>query len=511
MEGARATFVEPNILAIVSFAAYLVLVSGIGFYTARFSSQGMKEFFLAGRKLNRFVVALSAVASGRSSWLLLGVTGTAYVRGVSALWTVVGYIIVELFLFLFLAKRLRRYTARLDNLTIPDFFESRFNDVSGLLRSVAVAIIIIFMVAYVSAQFAAGGKAVNASFNLNYHWGIFLTALIVLIYTLMGGFLAVSLTDVVQAFFMIVALVLLPVVAISHYGGINLVLNTLKSLDPRLIDPFSLTAGILIGYLGIGLGSPGNPHILVRYMAIDDPKQLRLSALVGTGWNVIMAWGAIYIGLAGRAFYHDLSHLPGSDRENLFPFLAQMQLHPVLFGLVVASIFAAIMSTADSQLLVAASCVVRDFYQKVLKKGVEFTQKRLVLLSRIVTLVLVILSLLLAILASDLVFWLVLFAWSGLGAAIGPTIILSLYWKRTTKWGVIAGLLAGTSITIIWNKIPALKNIVYELVPAFLIATLVTILVSLLTTAPEQAEKELAEISTKYRQNRRSKANSSKK
>ncbi|MDQ7054279.1 MAG: sodium/proline symporter [candidate division KSB1 bacterium] len=373
-------------------------------------------------------------------------------------------------------------------MTLPDFFAERFEDRDGRLRILLTGIILIFMVSYVAAQFVGGGKAFSASFHLSQTSGILLTAGIVLIYTMLGGFLAVSLTDMLQAIFMILALVILPVVAILHKGGLSAVLAQLQQLDASLIDPYALSFGAFIGFIGIGLGSPGNPHILVRYMSIADADQLRTSAVVGTLWNVVMAWGALFIGLAGRVYFPDVSMLPASDTENLYPLLAQQHLHPILFGMVVASIFAAIMSTADSQLLVAASSVVRDVYEKVIHRGRELQQRQLVLYSRIVVFVLVILAILLGLIAQKLVFWLVLFAWAGLGASLGPTSILALFWRGTTRAGVIAGLLTGTLITIIWYYTPVLKSSLYELVPAFFIAALVTVLVSRLTRPPRNAD-----------------------
>jgi SSS family solute:Na+ symporter len=260
-------------------------------------------------------------------------------------------------------------------------------------------------------------------------------------------------------------------------------------MDIAYVDPFAISVGAAIGFLGIGLGSPGNPHILARYMSIDDSKQLRIAAVIGTVWNVLMAWGAVFIGLAGRAFFPEVDMLPASDTENLFPFLAQQHLHPILFGIVLASIFAAIMSTADSQLLVAASSVVRDVYDKIIKKNEIIPQKRLVLYSRSVVFLLVVLSLLFGFLAEDLVFWLVLFAWAGLGASIGPTSILALYWKGTTRAGVYAGLITGTLVTVAWYYIPVLKDSLYELIPGFLAALLATWIVSLFTEPAPQVEQ----------------------
>ncbi|MGD8868067.1 MAG: sodium/proline symporter [Gemmatimonadales bacterium] len=475
-------------VAVAAFVGYLAVVVLIGVLSARFSSAGVSEFFVGGRKMHRFVVALSAVVSGRSAWLLLGVTGMAYVRGVGAVWTVTGYIVVELFLFLFYARRLRRFSEAYDCVTVPDFYAARFGDRNGRLRGVLIGIILIFMVGYVSAQFVGGGKAFAASFGISPNAGVLLTALIVLAYTALGGFLAVSLSDTLQAIIMIAALVVVPVIAIVDGGGLGAIVNQLRTFDPSLIDPLALGAGVTIGFLGIGLGSPGNPHIIVRYMSIANPDQLRTSAVVGTVWNVVMAWGALFIGLVGRVYFPDVAMLPNGDAEQLYPVLAAQHLHSLAFGVVVASIFAAIISTADSQLLVAASSVVRDFYEKILHRGDVVPQRRLVLYSRIVVVLLVTAALVVGLLAEKLVFWLVLFAWAGLGASFGPTSILALYWRRTTRAGVIAGLLTGTAITFIWELTPALSARLYELIPAFAGGLLATALVSLWTRPPEDVD-----------------------
>lgn len=477
-----------------AFIGYLVLITLIGILSSRFSSAGMSEFFLAGRKLNRFVVALSSVVSGRSAWLMIGFTGMAYARGASALWAAVGYITVELFLFLFYAQRLRRFSESYDCITLPDFYAARFKDKTGSLRILLTVIILVFMVSYVSAQFVGGGKTFAASFGISPTGGMLLTAIIVLGYTLLGGFLAVSLTDVFQAFFMIVALVILPIAAIVDGGGFLQVMTDLRGLDIGLVDPMALGFGALIGFIGIGLGSPGNPHILVRYMSIDDPRQLKVSAVIGTVWNVVMAAGALFIGMVGRVYFPNKGFIPGGDVEQLYPVLAQQHLHPILFGVVIASIFAAIMSTADSQLLVAASSLVHDFYEKVIKRGEKLSQRRLVFYSRIIVVILVLLAIGIGMVASSLVFWLVLFAWAGLGASIGPTSILALFWRRTTKAGVTAGLIAGTFVTIVWYYTPLLKSFLYELVPAFIIGLLVTVVVSLMTKQPGETDEMFAEM-----------------
>lgn len=504
-EGVTATQIVANGYAVAAFVGYLLLLLVIGFFSSRFSSEGISEFFVGGRRMNRFVVALSAVVSGRSAWLLLGVTGMAYAMGASALWAVSGYTVAELFLFLSYARRLRRFSDVHDCITLPDFFEARFGDESGRLRLTLALIILVFMVVYVSSQFVGGGKAMAASFGMAPNVGVVVTAAIVLGYTMLGGFLAVSLTDTLQAFFMILGLVVLPVVAVTVWGGWDPVMADLREYDPAFVDPLSLGFGAWLGFVGIGLGSPGNPHILVRYMSIQDAEQLKVAAVVGTTWNVIMGAGAVLVGMAGRIYYPEVGMLVARDTENLYPMLAQLHLHPVLFGIVVASIFAAIMSTADSQLLVAGSALVRDFYEKVVRRGEEVPRKLLVLYSRSVVALLVVVALILGWLAEDLVFWLVLFAWAGLGAALGPTSILALYWKRLTRAGVFAGLLTGTGVTFLWKSFPRLADLVqgslpslahllrewselYELVPAFTLAFAATVLVSLFTRPPEEVD-----------------------
>ncbi len=487
METGSALSVHANIYTLLSFAAYILLMLGIGIYSAKFSSKGLGEFFLGGRSMNKFVVALSAVASGRSSWLLIGFTGMAFVKGVSAVWAAAGYVTAEFLMFLFAAPELRKQTELKDDITVSDYFESRFNDTTHILRLVSAIIIIVFMTAYISAQFVGGGKAFSSSFGTSPETGILITAVIVLLYTMLGGFLAVSLTDVIQAFFMLFALFILPLISIVDFGGWNKVVNAVYNINPSLVDPFALGTGALIGFVGIGLGSPGNPHILVRYMSIKDPAELKFSAYVGTFWNATMAIAAVVIGLVGRAYFPSVEYLPGKDAENLYPYLAQLHLHPVLFGVVIASILAAIMSTADSMLLVSASAVIRDIYQKIINPGRDFTQKELVIYSRLVILLIVVVALIFGYFASDLVFWLVLFAWGGLGAAFGPTILLSLFWKRTTKEGVFTGFITGVLTIIIWRQTPELKAMVYELVPGFLLSLFFTVVVSLLTGKKRKA------------------------
>ncbi len=478
--------------ALGAFIGYLLLIVVIGILAARFSSQGISNFFIGGRKMSMLVVALSAVVSGRSAWLLLGFTGMAFTMGMAALWSAAGYIIAEFFLFYYYAPRIRRFSEKRDCITIPDFFEERFGDASGKLRTLVAVIIILFMLAYVAAQFVAGGKTFSASFHITQTQGLLLTAVIILFYTIVGGFLAVSLTDTIQGFIMIIALVVLPLIVIMHLGGFSSFWEQAAAIQTpggTFTHAFALSAGALIGFTGIGLGSVGNPHIIARYMSIKNPAKLKMTAWVGTAANIIMALGALLTGMAGRIYFPDVSLLPGADAENLYPTLAGEHLHPIMFGIVIASIFAAIMSTADSQLLVAASALVRDIYEKLIWRKKEIDQQQLVTLSRWFVLLLVIIAMILGFLAEQLVFWLVLFAWAGLGAAFGPTSILALYWKGTTRAGVISGIITGAVTVIVWNRVTFLKEWIYELVPAFLLAFVVTWVVSLFTRKPDNNEE----------------------
>lgn len=473
-------FVGDNPWAITACVLYFLVLVGIGLYAARFSSRDQENFLLGGRKLKAIVVGLSAVVSGRSAWLLLSVSGLAFVYGASTIWFAAGYTVVELIMFLTMARKLRTDTETQGDITLPDYLSSRFGNRNNLLRMLAAAIILIFMVTYVGAQIKAGGKALVAGFHLPEWQGVLITGLVILLYTAVGGFLAVSLTDVLQAFMMLIALVGLPVVAYFTFGG-------WAQLGPLLaegmLDLSFLPAGMVLGALGIGLGSTGNPHILVRFMSIESEKKLVRAGLLGFFWNVIMAFGAVAIGVIGSAAI-PLESLPGADREMIFPVLSTV-LPPFLFGLVIAAVFAAIMSTADSQLLVATSAAVRDIYEKTVRKGRPLEDRRLVTLNRAVVILLSVIGIVIALYASSYVNFLVLLAWTGLGCTFGPVIILSLYWRRTSGAGVIAGLISGTVTTFVWGLTPALKAIVHEVVPVFFTTLAVTALISVVIPGGE--------------------------
>ncbi|WP_161524802.1 sodium/proline symporter [Alteribacter lacisalsi] len=490
-------------LTVSVLIAYLLLLVAIGIFSSRKSSGGLTDFFLAGRSLNKWTVALSAVSSGRSAWLVLGVTGTAYLTGLNAVWAVAGYITVEVFMFFFVARRFRNFSEKTGSITIPDILESRLGDRTKIIRLVSSLIILFFMVAYVGSQLVAGGTAFSGSLGITTSQGMWLTAAIIFLYTILGGFHAVSKTDVLQIGFMFFSLIILPIVALVQMGGFGPVLDVMQSEGGGFTSPFAFAFGAIIGLIGIGFGSPGNPHIIVRYMSLKNVKEMRQAALIATFWNVIMGWGAIMVGLIGRVYFPSVDMLPGENNEQIFTSLGAEVLNPFFAGILLVAVLAAIMSSADSQLLVGASAVVRDIYDKLFAKGKEISQRKLITYSRLVIVVLMGLSIWLASTATDFVFWMVLFAFGGLGACFGPALILSFYWKGLSRTGVLTGMITGL-ITVImvaeqpqWTyafiDVHAFLNsyffgITYEAVPGFLVATFFTVVVSLFTKKPDHAD-----------------------
>ena len=479
---------------------YLGIVTWIGIRSARRSSRNVGEFYLGGRAMNELVVALSAVVSGRSAWLMMGMVGLTFVYGVRMAWFIPGYVIMELVLFLFAAPRIRRFTQRHDDVTFIDYMASRFGDRTGVLRIVAAVIVVVFFTAYVGAQLKAG----QVMFNMLFDWesvvaGIALMAVIVGFYTILGGFRAVSITDVIQASLMILGLVVLPIVGFLHAGGFGEAWTKLESIAGEEGSTFSLVAfgglaGIVSG-LGIGLGSPGNPHIIVRYMSIDRPERLRTAALVGTVWNVLLGWGAVYTGLAARALYAP-SILP-DPKNQAFVHMATELFPPFLAGLMLAALVAAIMSTADSQLLVISSSITRDVYEKVVRRGRPLDPRRAVTLGRLVTAVVIVLAAILSWVSSEAsqegvfstVFSYVLLAWSGLGASFGPPLLLSLWWKGATRAGALTSFVVGAATCILWVASGAKAATgIHEAVVGFALSTVAFVVVSLATRPPADVD-----------------------
>jgi len=474
-----------NPLALTIFLLTLLFPIGIGLL-ALLRTRNQSDFFIGGRSMSAFVVGLSAVSSGRSSWLVLGMSGMAYMSGVSAIWAIAGYTLVEAWQFIHLGRKLRSETQRMDAITLLDYFEARYNDHSHLLRIAGVVIIGIFITAYVAAQFNAGAKSLSTALDISLPLSLGISGLLIMVYMVLGGYVAVAYNDVVRAVIMLVGLVVLPVIGIVQVGGLGILNEMLHQLSPAYLDPFSLGAGVIIGFLGIGLGSPGQPHIVVRYMSIKDPVKLKYSAIFGTFWNVVLGIGAICIGLVGRILVPDINALPGSDPEMIYLVMSSNYFGPVLYGLLVGGVFAAILSTADSQLLVVASTFAHDLYGKVLAGKKQIDEKQKLRLSRIVVVLSGLLAMVLAYLAQDLVFWLVLFAWGGLGASFGPALILSLFWKGTTRQGILAGMITGTFTTIAWWLWLKQSTGIYELIPAFGLAMMVTVVVSLATSGSKK-------------------------
>ena len=407
----------------------------------------------------------------------------AYSLGVGAIWAIVGYISVEAFQFVYLGKRLREETQKMNSITLLDYFESRFNDKNNIIRIVgAIIIITIFITSYVAAQFNAGAKTLSTALDISFLVSLLISGILILVYMVLGGFVAVAYNDVVRAIIMLFGLIILPIVGIIQIGGVSVLNEMLNNLNPSLIDPLSLGAGAIIGFIGIGLGSPGQPHIVVRYMSINNSENLKHSAIIGTIWNILLGIGAICIGLVGRILIPEVNNLPSGDPEMIYLVLSSEYFSPIFYGLLVGGVFAAILSTADSQLLVVASTFVRDLYEKILNRHVQIDEKKKLKISRIVLIFSGFLSMILAFIAKDLVFWLVLFAWGGLGAAFGPTLILSLYWKRTSKIGIVWGMIVGTLVTIIWKLWIKELTGIYELIPAFISAFITVFVLSIFST-----------------------------
>ena len=471
----------------LAIALYLLLIMWVGFYFRLKSSQSINHFFLGNRTLNYFAVALSAVVSGRSSWLILGVTGTAFLKGISAIWVIPGYTFAEFLMFLFIAPKLRNKSEKNDDLTIIDFFTSELGDKKNILRISAIFVIVLFFISYISAQLGAGHKTFQTLFELDSKIiGIIVTAVIIGIYTSIGGYLAVCIIDSIQAIFMIIGLVVLPIAAFFHFGSIEFFSEAIKNIDVANSGKF-LAIGTLFGMingLAIGLGSPGQPHILTRYMSINDSKKLKLSCLMGTLWNILMGLGAIATGILGRAVYRAESALPLGDKETLFLKLSMDTFHPFLAGLIIAALLAAIMSTVDSQILIIVSSITNDFLKKILWK--DDKKRNFVRISKLTVIIVLLTAVLLGFAAQKIpgiqsIYNYVLLAWAALGAAFGPPLILIIIGKFVNTYGAVASIISGPVLTIVFKFLRTnypQSNMPYELIPAFFLSLLFCIVVS---------------------------------
>jgi len=473
---------------LIGLILYLVLLIVIAFYSFRFNKT-LGDFLLAGRKLGTWVVTFSERASGESAWLLLGLPGVLFASGFLELWVAIGCTSGILFSWMFIARPLRIATGKYGALTIPDFFESRFNDTSHMLRIFSTIIITFFFTFYVCAQLLAAGKLFSLFLPITDNQAMLLGGGIIVFYTLMGGFLAVTWTDFVQAILMLLTLVVLPIVAVIELGGWNSALSQVAAINPHHLDVLGGQTGMvatltIVSGLAWGLGYMGMPHLLTRYMAIKNPNDLRKGAVIGISWAVLAFWGAMFIGLFGTAILAGQTIL---DQEKVMPLMA-IELLPAWFaGILIAGALAAMMSTADSQLLVTTSAIAEDVYHKLFRKNAS--DRLLVLLSRIITLVVGAAAFIIALATKDLVFKMVGFAWAGLGASFGPALLLTLWWKRTTREGVLAGMICGTVVTVFWRQTTALRETLFEMVPAFIIALAAVYIVSLITGGDNHTEK----------------------
>lgn len=480
-----------DVTIVTVVAVYMAILLGIGWVASRMT-RSTEDYYLAGRSLGSWVTAVSSTASSESGWVVLGAIGMVYVSGVSALWFAPGCLMGYAANLYLLAPLLRRESARTGALTLPDLLVRRFGDWKHLLRVASVVVIFLSLGGYVAAQMTATGKAMQAILGLSYQQGIWIGGVIIIVYTLMGGFRAVSWTDFFQGMVMVFALVVMPVVVLAKAGGYGVMLERLAALDPNLVlvtggrTGFALL-GFLVGMVGIGIGYPGQPHVLTRYMAAASDEKIRQTQVIAMVWGTLVFYGAGFLGLAGRLLMPELA--TGGDPEQLFPLLSRQLLHPLVAGVMLAAILSAIMSTVSSQLLVAASAISRDMLEEVF--GVARSGKASVLAGRLTVLVLGLAAIVVAMQDVRVVFWFVLFAWSGMGAAFGPPLLIGLGTRWVTRWGAMAGVVTGFVVTVVWKTAGWGDSIIYELIPAFALSAVATLLVSALTRRSGAAEQVL--------------------
>ncbi len=477
---------------LISLSIYFALMLGIGLYAWRASTGDVSGYMLGGRRIGPAVTALSAGASDMSGWIMLGLPGAAFAQGLSAGWIAVGLFFGAFANYLVVAPRLRLHTEMADDaITIPDFLEKRFGDRSHALRLLSAAVIVVFFTLYTSAGLVAGGKMFDSAFDVPYVWGLWITAGAVLAYVVFGGFLAVSLTDFVQGSIMFLALIVVPVAALDGSGGPSAVEAALAAKDPAMLDLFRDASVLgMISLLAWGLGYFGQPHIIVRFMAIRSVRDVPTATAIGMGWMAVTLIGAMAVGLTGAA-WTAVHGLDVSDPETIFILLSEVLFDPLVTGFLYAAILAAIMSTISSQLLVASSSLVEDAYALFLRRDAGQTER--VLVGRLAVVAVALAALGLAWNPESNVLGLVANAWAGFGAAFGPLILLALTWRRMTRNGALAGMLVGAATVLVWIYAPVgpdgspLSSMVYEIVPGFLLSALAIVVVSLLDRAPPAA------------------------
>ena len=511
---------EGTLQIMLAMIFYMALVVVIGVVFAKRANKNSGEFFLGGRSLGPWVTAMSAEASDMSGWLLMGLPGVAYWCGIAdAAWTAIGLAVGTYFNWLIVSKRLRCYSEKTKAITLPEYFSNRFHENKKVIMSIAAVFILIFFTVYAASCFVTCGKLFSTLFDMPYVPMMIVGAIFVLLYTILGGFLAESVSDFMQAIVMIVALVGVVVVGVVTAGGFGEIMDNAKSI-PGFLDFFGIASPVTVdgiqqvengkplfgeagsyGFLTIlsttawGLGYFGMPQVLLRFMAIRDKKELTRSRRIATVWVVISLTVAVFIGVVGRVLYPTALQ-NNVDAENVFILLSTKLLPPLIAGFVMAGILAATISSSDSYLLIAASALAKNIFQGVCKKNA--TDKQVMLVSRITLLVIALIAILISLDEKSVIFTIVSFAWAGFGATFGPLMLLSLFWKRITRAGAIAGMLSGGIMVFVWKLvIRPFGGVldIYELLPAFLISCLCILVVSALTKAPsEEIQKEFDEV-----------------
>lgn len=473
----------------ISILLYFALMLGIGFYAMRHSTADNNEYLLGGRNVSPKVTALSAGASDMSGWMLMGLPGAAFVSGLDSAWLAVGLLIGAYVNYILVAPRLRVYTELADDsLTIPEFFSKRFSLNNSSVRIVASAVIIFFFTLYTSSGLVAGGKLFESGFDMAYQTGVLVTVSVVILYTVLGGFLAVSMTDFVQGCIMFIALIMVPLFAMGELDGLGQITETITSDFGNQV-----AAKDALGWLGVlslmtwGLGYFGQPHIIVRFMAIRSHKEVKIAKRIGMSWMTVTIIGAVLTGIVGF-YYASQTGMQVDDPETIFVLLSQILFHPLIAGWLLAAILAAIMSTVSSQLLVSSSSLVEDIYRVFINK--EASEKELLFTSRLCVVIVAAVATAISMDSTSGVLDIVSSAWAGFGAAFGPVVLFALLWKRMTNEGAIAGVLSGAVTVIFWKYAPvladdkALGSVFYELLPGFIVSSIAIYVVSTLTTPP---------------------------
>ena len=489
-----------SIIILGTIIVYLAVVIGVGFKFTK--AQNSNEFYLGGRKLGPLVTAMSAEASDMSSWLLMGLPGVAYAAGLcDPFWTAFGLALGTYLNWLFIAKRLRLYSNQIGEFTIPGFFSKRFGDDKNIIRFFSAVIIVVFFIPYTGSGFSACGKLFGTLFDLDYHTAMIISAVVIILYTTLGGFLAASTTDFIQSIVMSIALVVVLGFGVTKAGGIGAVMENAKSLDGFLSLTATHTAdgasnyGLLttISTMSWGLGYFGMPHILLRFMAIEDHRKLKLSRRIASVWVVIAMAAAVLIGIVGSGMTKAGAMAALPDGETIIVDIAKIiSTHGFFFaivaGVILAGILASTMSTADSQLLAASSSISEDVLKNTF--NIKISEKSGIIMARITLLVIGIIGVIIAWDPSSSVFNIVSFAWAGFGAAFAPAMIFGMFWRRTNKWGILAGMISGGAMVFIWEYVigPTSEYLakIYELAPAFVVACIFIVVVSLITGEPSK-------------------------